>query len=363
MTIVNSNPYFCKSLAQPLLEYFLRPPLRELNGKCYFINLKYRVKKKTTYLSVFPRLLVLTILMTACEDKKPENEQQVTPLEQPSPNKESEVEKKEPRLLISYHLDSIQSAAEVDSFQTKFSPEEQKFIFAINRVDPRRLNAGDQLVIPDTLTRNFMDYAPFPKELDLLDSIRKTVLISRRIQAFAIYEHGKLKRWGPVSSGKESTQTPAGLNYGNYKSKNKVSTVNEDWLLPYYFNFMNFEGVGTHEYSMPGYPASHACVRLRKEDAAYIYNWAEQWTLDDTGQKVLKNGTPFMVFGDYDFDGPVPWLDLAEDPKSNLLNTEEIKVLRGYVAEYERDERNFQSQVIPEEELPLTTREGLEIVR
>ena len=78
--------------------------------------------------------------------------------------------------------------------------------------------------------------------------------------------------------------------------------------MPYYFNFMNYEGIGTHEYTLPGYPASHGCVRFRNEEAVYIYNWAQQWKLDSKGQVVLENGTPFLVFGDYDFDHPSPWL-------------------------------------------------------
>ena len=307
-------------------------------------------------------MTILALSFYACEANRAEPKKDVISEEevQPVTETEQDEEKKEPRLLITYHLDSIADAAEVDSFQNRFTSEEQKYIFAINRLDPRRLNAGDRLVIPDTLTGNFLDYAPFPEELGLLDSIPKTVLISRRIQAFAIYEGGKLKRWGPVSSGKESTQTPAGLNYGNYKSKNKVSTVNKDWLMPYYFNFMNFEGVGTHEYSMPGYPASHACVRLRKEDAVYIYDWAEQWKLDDSGQKVLRNGTPFMVFGDYDFDADVPWLALVKDPKSNFLKDSEMQTLKKYVSEYYQDERNFAGKKAEGNALPPPPEDGLD---
>ena len=323
------------------------------------------MRKKTEYFHAIPLFTLLLVLVSSCNSGKEEPKNEVIFNKEVSSENTAELKKekkKEPRLLITYHLDSLANSAEVDSFQTRFSAEQQKFIFALNRVDPRRLNAGDQLIIPDTLTENFLDYAPFPEELDLLDSIPKTVLISRRIQAFAIYEAGKLKKWGPVSSGKESTQTPAGLNYGNYKAKNKVSTVNKDWLMPYYFNFMNFEGVGTHQYSMPGYPASHACVRLRKDDAVFIYEWAEQWKLDESGEKVLRNGTPFMVFGDYDFEAAVPWLKLAKDPKSNFLNKQEMETLKKYVTEYKKDERNFTKEKPEGDALPPPPGEGLETV-
>jgi hypothetical protein len=122
-----------------------------------------------------------------------------------------------------------------------------------------------------------------------------------------------------------------------------VSTVNEDWLLPYYFNFMNFEGVGVHQYLLPGFPASHACVRLRMADAQYIYEWAKQWKLDETGRTVEKNGTPFMVFGEYDYEDPFPWQKLALDGESNNLTPDEIDIIRKFVERYMQDERNFKS--------------------
>lgn len=250
-------------------------------------------------------------------------------------------EEKEPELTIAYFVDSLSTAEKVAAFDSIYSDEGKKLISALNRVDVRKVSKGDVLVVPDTLTGNIMDYSPFPEKFQPFASIPKTVLISRRIQAFALYENEKLIKWGPVSSGKESTPTPAGLHYGNYKAKNKISTVNKSWLMPYYFNFMNFEGVGVHQYSMPGYPASHACVRLRKEDAVAIYDWAEQWELTPDGQTVIKNGTPFMVLGDYAFDKPVPWLDLAKDAGANDLNSEERQILNDYVARYKKDDRNF----------------------
>jgi hypothetical protein len=310
-------------------------------------------------------LLIFLVLTGGASCERPETALQSRSSNQPTATIETTVsqEVEELPLFITYHRDSLENTAQVDSFKTRFNELEQEFIFAINRVDAYRLRAGDVLVIPDTLTKNFLDYSPFPQRLEMLDSIPKTVLISRRIQGFALYENGKLLKWGPVSSGKKSTQTPAGLFYGNYKARSKISTVDDSWLMPYYFNFMNFEGVGVHQYSMPGYPASHACVRLRKEDAITIYNWANQWKLDATGQHVEHNGTPFMVFGDYDFAGPVPWLQLVEKPNSNYLNAQELETLSQYVAEYKKDKRNFDFPKPDLEELAVMPPEGLETIR
>lgn len=247
----------------------------------------------------------------------------------------------EPRLVINYFVDSLATTEELDSLYTRFSEEEQRFIFALNRIEKVRVGVGTKLIIPDTLITDVIKYSPFPENLSLLDSIPKSVIISQRVQAFGLYENGNLIKWGPVSSGKLSTPTPNGLHYGNYKAKRKISTVNSDWILPYYFNFMNFEGVGVHQYLLPGFPASHACVRLDMEDAKYIYDWAEQWKLDKAGNIVVRNGTPFMVFGEYNYDDEAPWFSLFTDPDSNHLTEAEMDTIKDYVKRYMEDERNF----------------------
>jgi hypothetical protein len=253
----------------------------------------------------------------------------------------SKAEKIIPKLKINYRLDSISSAAQLDSLKASFSEDELRIIYAINRVDPHRVRKGRALLIPDTLINDLNVYSPFPDRLKMLDSIPKTVLINQRIQGFALYEAGKMVKWGPISSGKRSTATPNGLNYGNYKAVRKVSTVDSDWILPYYFNFMNYEGIGVHQYELPGYPASHGCVRLKMDDAKYIFDWASQWDLNRSSQKIIKNGTPFMVFGEYDYKEAAPWLELAKDSNANNLTATELNELTKYIAAYKKDPKNF----------------------
>lgn len=316
-------------------------------------------------MSNFSLLLALLFSFLSCKEE-PENGNKTALSKETSAVIEKDTvkkEEKELRRLVTYHLDSLVSREAVDSFKTRYNKEQQSIIYALNRMDPRHLKAGDKLIIPDSITTDLLAYAPFPEQLDVLANMPKAVLISRRVQGVGLYKNGELIKWGPASTGKESTQTPAGLFYGNYKAKRKISTIDKDWIMPYYFNFMNFEGIGTHEYTLPGYPASHGCVRLRNEEAVYIYNWANQWELNSNQQIVLQHGTPFLVFGDYDFKNPAPWLDQARDPRANFLTSEEMKTLREYARRYEKDPKNFEQNKTPEGELRVPPQSELETLR
>jgi hypothetical protein len=189
-----------------------------------------------------------------------------------------------------------------------------RMIFALNRVDRAHARLNDTLVFPDTIVNDFNYYAPFPYVLQKAADIPRILFISQTIQAFAAYEYGLLVRWGPTSSGKRTTPTPNGLFHTNWKSKERISTVDEEWLLRWAFNIQSKEGISIHQYAMPGYPASHACARLLEEDAMWIYNWAEQWILSPDGKNILAYGTPVIIWGNYKFGSRKPWRKLLDDP-------------------------------------------------
>ena len=159
-------------------------------------------------------------------------------------------------------------------------------ILHLNRIDLDHLRQGATLVVPESPV-SLAAIAPFPKQLWEDASMPGRILIvSRRIQAFAAYEAGALVRWGGVSTGRRETPTPEGLFATNWRSKLRKSSDNPAWLLPWYFNFINSSGVSFHQFDLPGYPASHACVRLLEADAKWIYEWAESWVLADEGRRI-----------------------------------------------------------------------------
>ena len=296
-------------------------------------------------------LLLASIVFISCNSNP-----QIT--ENSIPNREvgivNPVIKKEPKIFkyeIDYRVDSLYSRKDIDSLFQSYTDEQLKTILALNRIERSRLRPNRQIVIPECASAEFNVYSPFPENIHFLQCIPKTVLISQRVQAFGLYENGELVKWGPVSTGKRSTRTPNGLNYGNYKAKRKISTVDESWIMPYYFNFMNFEGIGVHQYSMPGYPASHGCVRLYMEDAKYIFDWAEMWNVENA--QITKNGTPFMVFGEYDYSADKPWYQLSQNMKANDLTQDEIDTLKEYLEQYQADPRNFSKMISKEQNSDL----------
>ena len=196
-------------------------------------------------------------------------------------------------------------------------------ILKLNRVDLAHIRDRDSLVVPEAFGDS-LDLAPFPRAIAAIRDSAKVLLISLRVQAFAAYESGQLRRWGPTSTGRRDMPTPAGLYHTNWKDKSRISTFDDEWKLEWYVNLDNFQGVSLHEYELPGYPASHSCVRLLEADAMWMYAWAEQWRLAADRRVITREGTPAVVFGEWTWGGRAPWKRLPEDSLATMLAGAEI---------------------------------------
>jgi len=263
-------------------------------------------------------MLVVAVVLLSCN-----NSMSNTNEKQSSTQKDT-ISSTEIKRVIYYHYDTIRNDSALKVFKANYSAAQQKIIAAVNRIDVNRIRIKSALVIPDTLLTDFTAYSPFPETLSNADSILKIILVNQRIQLFAAYENGIIVQFGPVSSGRKAKPTPNGLFYTNFKAKKKRSTVDGDWIMPWYFNISNYGGVGMHQYTLPGYPASHSCIRMYEENAKWIFDWAEQWVLSEDETTVVKHGTPVLVFSTYDFGAPAPWKLLPLQPNTLDLTTEEL---------------------------------------
>jgi hypothetical protein len=208
----------------------------------------------------------------------------------------------------------------------KQSGKNLKLVMALNRMDESNLVKADSILIPTDFSGDIAYYMPFPLEVSSLEEINKIILFSYKTQSFAAYENGVLTYVGPTSLGREKDKTPTGLFFTNWKAEQTTSTFNDEWELKWNFNIANKLGIGFHQYELPGYPASHSCLRLLESDAKLLYSWADQWVLEND-QKVKLKGTPVIVFGEYDFEGAKPWLQLKENPDALKISESEINDL------------------------------------
>lgn len=86
-----------------------------------------------------------------------------------------------------------------------------------------------------------------------------------------------------------------------------------------------------HQYFLPGYPASHACVRMQEKDAKWIFDWAEQWKLSSRTGAVIVTGTPVIIFGEYEYGKKAPWLLLPGNNQSTTVTPEELDEILSYL--------------------------------
>ena len=287
-------------------------------------------------------------ILVQCKKKDNEVSDQATDQHFPT-KKDSAIQAEPPKPAIEY-TSMIFPAKKKDSamaaFNKQFSEEEQYTILALNRLDSKNKWRADTLAIPDKIDHSLMLYSPFPTQLEVLKDVKKMVFFSYPIQAYALYENGKLIKWGPTSMGKKAAQTKRGLMFANWKKELAISTVNSSWKLPFNFNIHNTLGIGWHQYDLPGYPASHSCLRLLMNDAKFMYNWADQWILNKGGATVKANGTPVIVFGDYQWGGKKPWKNLILDPKSNDISVEEFNnIINPHLEKILEEQRNREEVV------------------
>ena len=185
-------------------------------------------------------------------------------------------------------------------------------LLAVNRIDSSFILQKDSILVPSDFSAGYEFYFPFPLSVPAVREIKKIIFFSYPTQSFGAYENGDLVYAGPTNMGRRKDLTPSGLFYTNWKAEETKSTFNDEWQLRWNFNIENKLGIGWHQYAMPGYPASHSCLRLLEWDARYLYDWADQWILDKN-ENVVAKGTPVIVYGEYNFKGRRPWLALAKD--------------------------------------------------
>jgi len=280
-------------------------------------------------------ILILSIFMIAASCKQ---EMKTTT---PKPKKEAPTRVKPKEIGYTFQKTKAWLETMKDADSTKIWP-----VLAANRTDKRNIIKMDSIIVPKDVSGDLAYYLPFPMQVPALSDVDKIVFFSYATQTFAAYEYGELVRTGPTNMGRKADKTPTGLFFSNWKAEKSTSTFNDEWDLKWNFNIANKLGVGWHQYELPGYPASHSCLRLQERDAKFLYDWADQWVLADKETVKIK-GTPTIVFGSYDFDGTKPWYQLVSNPKALDIS----------VADIEKEVKPLLSKIMLEQEKRLGSKE------
>ncbi len=160
------------------------------------------------------------------------------------------------------------------------NPRDRQIVMRLNRMN-MPVKYRSWIVVPTNLgSISNMELSPFPMHWQT--NGKKLVLVSLSLQAFGAYDaSGQLVHWGPVSGGKgycPDIEQSCNTETGHFKIFRKqgpecLSTkfpVETDGgaPMPYCMHFNG--GYALHGSTLPGYNASHGCVRLFFDDAQWL---------------------------------------------------------------------------------------------
>jgi lipoprotein-anchoring transpeptidase ErfK/SrfK len=108
---------------------------------------------------------------------------------------------------------------------------------------------------------------PTPEEA-LADGV--LIVVSLASQRMFVFRDGELWDSSKVSTGKRGNETPVGTFPILQKKVHHRSNLYDDAPMPY-MQRLTWGGVALHAGHVPGYPASHGCVRMPKAFAKKLY--------------------------------------------------------------------------------------------
>lgn len=91
-------------------------------------------------------------------------------------------------------------------------------------------------------------------------------------QRVRIYDANGLYADSPVSTGMKGHSTPMGVFSVIQKQKYHQSNIYSGAPMPY-MQRITWSGIAMHAGVLPGYPASHGCIRMPMSFAVKMYNW------------------------------------------------------------------------------------------
>lgn len=180
-------------------------------------------------------------------------------------------------------------------------PEKRDLVQRLNRTD-NPLWPGKELVVPNDLSKmTLFDVSPFP--LKIQGESGRVIIVDQDKLAWGAYDdQGQLVKWGPISSGRDkcsdsnnSCRTLTGIFYvfskENEKCRSNIFPIGKGGAkMPYCMYF--HKGFALHgSDDIPGYRASHGCIRMFPRDA----KWLNLEFVTVTNKEKTRLGTKVIV--------------------------------------------------------------------
>lgn len=179
---------------------------------------------------------------------------------------------------------------------------EREIVMRINRMNTA-IYPGLVIAIPKNLSNaSIMDFSPFPLNID--SPGERLVIVDPMRLAWGAYDtDGRLVRWGPASSGSDycrDLDEPCQTRPGSFRiySLGSSDCISHKFPLPdggapmpYCMYFNNGQALHGEPDGLPGYNASHGCVRLYVNDA----EWLRYDFVEDANESNDYRGTKIIV--------------------------------------------------------------------
>jgi hypothetical protein len=96
-------------------------------------------------------------------------------------------------------------------------------------------------------------------------------IVSLRDQQITVYDDKGWVMRAPVSSGQKGRETPAGVFSVLQKDAEHYSNMYDDAYMPH-MQRLTWSGIALHGGALPGYPASHGCIRMPYDFAERLFH-------------------------------------------------------------------------------------------
>jgi hypothetical protein len=139
------------------------------------------------------------------------------------------------------------------------------------------------------------------------------IIVSIPKQRVFVYRNGIQIAVSPCSTGKKGHETPTGVFTILQKEKDHHSNIYDNAPMPF-MERLTWNGVALHAGNLPGYPASHGCIRLPAAFATKLY-------------EITQVGTPVIIAGDHTQPASVidPGLILGAKANQELAKANSLK--------------------------------------